>query len=165
MLPRICLSMQRFLLPLWVGAAVLFVLTSVAEQRSAWFEPGVKNQLALIRFPYYYAFGLGAMVTALACGGGRLSARRRCRSTLIVFTLLAVVTTLMIVDYLFVYRPLAALMLEPFRERGSDFTIYHQASKYINAIEILLCTVAALVVCREPRSAASSPDRVPPESP
>ena len=63
---------QRVLLPFWVGAATLFVVTSVAEQRFDGFSSAMKNQLALIRFPKYYATGFAAV--GLACMAGALDA-------------------------------------------------------------------------------------------
>ena len=58
----------RFLLAAWVGAAVLFVITSVAEQTSEHFDSLIRDQLATIRFPLYYQFGFACLFGALiAC--------------------------------------------------------------------------------------------------
>ncbi len=152
MLSRVCLSIQRFVLPCWVGAAVLFVFTSVAEQQSEHFRSSIKNLLALTRFPYYYGFGFLFMLTAIACSAGRWFSGDRSKTTLTVFGLLVVINVLMILDFQFVYQPLSEFMKDLLRPRDAEFTRYHQMSKYINSIEIILCTVAAVLVCREPRA-------------
>ena len=41
----------------WVGAAILFVVTSVREVQSTDFDSNTKDHLALLRFPAYYLFG------------------------------------------------------------------------------------------------------------
>ena len=149
MLPRICLSMQRFLLSAWVGAAVLFVITSVAEQQFEDFASSIKNQLALIRFPLYYGFGFVVLGTSLLCGAGRIIKGERTSSTVIVFVLPVLANLLMAYDFQFVYRPLADIMVDLLRPRDDEFTKYHQMSKYINAVGILLTMIAAMLVCRE----------------
>jgi glucan phosphoethanolaminetransferase (alkaline phosphatase superfamily) len=151
MLPRICLSMQRFLLPAWVGAAVLFVVTSVAEQQFEGFASTIKNQLALIRFPLYYAFGFIMLLTSLGCGTARMVKGERSKATVTVFALLLIANVLMIVDFLFIYQPLANIMVDVLRPRDDEFTKYHQMSKYINAVNVFLSAIAAIIVCREPR--------------
>lgn len=151
MLARICLSLQRFLLPAWVGAAILFVVTSVAEQQFPDFASSIKNQLALIRFPKYYAFGFVFLVASLVCSVVRLISGVRDKSTIIVFALLAIVNLMMVADFLWVYRPLADIMVDLLRPRDDEFAKYHQISKYMNAVEIVLCIVAAIIVCREKR--------------
>ncbi len=151
MLPRICLSVQRFLLPAWVGAAILFVVTSVAEQQFPDFASSIKNQLALIRFPKYYGFGFVFLLTSLACSAGRLAGGVRDKPTVAVFVLLTIANVLMIADFVFVYRPLADIMVDLLRPRDDEFKKYHQISKYVNAVEIVLCLIATILVCREPR--------------
>ena len=54
---NVCVTLLRFLLAAWVGAAVLYVITSVAEQISPDFDSRIRDQLATIRFPIYYKFG------------------------------------------------------------------------------------------------------------
>ena len=52
----------------WVGAAALFVITSIFEQTSPEFGSLIRDQLATIRFPLYYQFGFAALGTTLASG-------------------------------------------------------------------------------------------------
>lgn len=160
MLARVCLFTQRIFLAAWVGAAILFVVTSVAEQQFAGFGPGIRNQLALIRFPRYYAFGFAALGVSLLCGVLRVLSGRRDRLTWVALSLTAAATGLMIADFLWVYRPLAELMTDLNRPRDDTFRQYHQASKYINAVGVLAAGIATGVVCRrhpEPPGNAAEP--------
>src|SRR3712207_5349650 len=61
---RVCLTLARLGSAMWVGAALLFVTTSVTEQLQPTFDPATKDTLALIRFPWYY--GTGATLLAAA---------------------------------------------------------------------------------------------------
>ena len=148
MLSRFCLSMQRFLLSAWIGAAVLFVITSVAEQQFPGFEPEIRNQLATIRFPKYYAMGFVVVLASLGCSVGRLSSGTRSKTDRAVLGLLVLAGVTMLIDFVFIYRPLHAMMIDLQRPRDTEFQWYHQASKYINSFGILLTFVAAILVCR-----------------
>jgi hypothetical protein len=53
----------RLAISFWVGGAILFVITSVAEQRYPPFDSLIRDQLATIRFPLYYIFGWGCLGT------------------------------------------------------------------------------------------------------
>lgn len=150
MLSRLCLSTQRFLLSAWVGAAVLFVVTSVAEQQFEGFASSTKNQLAMIRFPKYYAMGFFVLLISLGCSTVRAALGARSKSDVAVLVLLAIANLTMVVDFTTIYRPLHEIMVDLLRPRDDDFQSYHQASKYINSFGILLSVVAAILVCREP---------------
>ncbi len=47
------------------GAAILFVITSVAEQTAPDFDSMIRDRLATIRFPYYYVYGFASL--GIAC--------------------------------------------------------------------------------------------------
>lgn len=162
MFARVCLVLQRLLLSAWVGGAVLFVVTSVAEQQFDGFSAAMKNQLALIRFPKYYAFGFGALILASLGGVVRLVSGSGDRITKVVTGLLLCATVLMAIDYMFIYEPLAEMMRDAERPRDAAFRRYHDASKYINAAGILLALLAAVLVSRHAdatRTPASGQDQ------
>lgn len=153
------LASLRLLLAVWVGAAVLFVITSVAEQTAPEFESVTRDQLATIRFPLYYAFGSGIYgLSALAlailwCCGERQNRRR----TVITTTLICVSALVFAYDYFMVYRPLQQLIIPPGSARNEQFMTLHKASEYANTIHVLLMLVAAAVVSW-PRPPAAKTD-------
>ena len=59
--------------------------------------------------------------------------------------ILALIT--MLVDYVFVYLPLVEMITPPERAKPAGFSSYHNASKYINAFDVGLCLIAALLLC------------------
>lgn len=131
---------------------MLFVFTSVAEQQFEGFASSIKNQLALIRFPLFYVFGFTLLGVSMVCGAARISKGERDKTTLIVFGLLAIANILMALDFLYIYRPLADMMVDLLRPRDDDFSKYHQRSKSINAVGIVLSLIAAMLVCRQSSS-------------
>ncbi|MDA1016865.1 MAG: hypothetical protein O3A00_20705 [Planctomycetota bacterium] len=146
-----CLLVARFALPAWFGAATLFVITSVREQVSQAFDFATKDQLALVRFPAYYWFGFVLVGVSLAClvaarSHSAVSTRRMRWSVGLVIASLC----LMVVDYFYIYEPLAALIHPVGQERVgqflADFTAYHNASKYINFLDGCLCMAAGLLI-------------------
>ncbi len=153
MLSRFCLSMQRLLLSAWVGAAGLFVITSVAEQQFPGFESAIKNQLATIRFPKYYAMGFMVVLTSLGCSVVCWLSGARSKADRVVVGLLVLASVTMLVDFVFIYQPLHTMMADLQRPRDTEFQWYHQASKYINSVAILLTLVAAILVCRSAEGA------------
>ena len=144
---RFCLSMQRFLLSAWVGAAVLFVITSVAEQQFDGFDAAMKNRLALIRFPKYYAMGFAVLLASLGGSLVRFAKGNRGKADMVVLAAVGAALLLMLGDFASVYRPLHEIMIDFERARDAEFTRYHQLSKYINATGILLSLVAATAAC------------------
>ncbi len=147
MLNRVCVFVQRVLLCAWVGAAVLFVITSVAEQQFDGFASSIKNQLAMIRFPKYYVFGSVALLTSLGCSTVRVASGERTRASFSVLLLLFAANVLMLIDFVFIYLPLHEIMVDLLRPRDDDFQWYHNASKYINSVGLLLTAIAAAIVC------------------
>lgn len=149
---RVGSFLLRLSLAAWVGAAVLFVLTSVAEQISPDFSARTKNQLALVRFPFYYACGFGclgtAVIAAVTCC--RIQPRRRINQVVLGLTVAALLV--MLADSVFVYSPLAEMMSDPVAAvetapRDDRFHAYHNWSKYINAVGVMLAGAAACFAC------------------
>lgn len=145
----------RFCLSAWVGAAALFVVTGVREVTSPQFDSIVRNQLAALRFPAYYAFGFAlvpaALLTALTLsirGTGRGRARW-------IAGLCALALLVMLFDWFRIYLPLEAMMRIPEGSKPAEFRTYHEWSKYLNFLSVGLCFVAALLSCLEHSSAGS----------
>lgn len=141
---RVSLTVARLCSAMWVGAALLFVATSVTEQVQDSFTADTKDTLALIRFPWYYGAGFSLLSMSLlaACFSGM----RRHTGT-IVAALLASALCLMIADYAFVYRPMRDLLSQQGREHGGDFERLHHWSEFINSVGFLFSTGAAITLC------------------
>lgn len=144
------LSLLRFSLCAWVGAATLFVITGIGEVTSPEIAPTTKNLLAAIRFPSYYLIGFTLVVMAAVCA---VALRRRIqpasRGTIIV-VLLAVVLLLMVGDWFFVFQPLLELMDLPDAREKPEFAVYHDWSKYVNFVSVGLCLVTAVLALHDP---------------
>ena len=141
----LCLTLARLSLAGWVGAAALFVTTSIHEQTCPEFETITKDQLALIRFPDYYTFGFVLVAIAAATGGvGLCRTRRFRRASFLVTVLLSL--GLMTVDYFAVYRPLQSAITPPGQARTDTFRRLHDQSKQINEAHLILSLVAAVIV-------------------
>ena len=141
------LALLRIMLAAWIGAAVLFVITSVAEQTSPEFDSLVRDQLATIRFPKYYVFGYAVhgmaaviCVALLLTGPGNF----RHRVTL-VFSLLLLSCLLMCADYFWVYRPLQELIVPPGQTRTQEFVRLHNLSRHANEVHLTVALLAAFV--------------------
>ena len=132
---------MRLALAAWVGAAVLFVMTSVAEQVFPGFDGKVRDQLATIRFPYYYATGVSCCTIGLASGVLCRSLSRRLTVALIIIAMASVVFAL---DYFCIYRPLQELISPPGQPRTDEFTQLHTWSRNVNMLHLLLVLLAAV---------------------
>lgn len=133
----------------WVGGAILFVFTSVAEQTHPQFDSVVRDQLATIRFPLYYLFGwrcLGVTLIASALGAAMNACGIRKRLA-VVFCLTLLSTVVAIVDYKWVYQPLQALIIPPGQARTQEFIALHDRSRTINEVHLTIALIAAVVVC------------------
>jgi hypothetical protein len=144
---RFCLTIARLTLSAWMGAAALFVVTSIAEQRSTAFGSDVKNVLAALRFPSYYAFGFVLVGLGLVGGAVGIDRRRQPRRWLAFVSTLVLAFLLMLVDYFAVYSPLYAIVTNPNGVREARFVQLHRWSEQINTIDVTLCAVAAIAVC------------------
>lgn len=157
---RCALTVARLALPAWVGAATLFVINGVQQITFPGFDSIVRNQLALLRFPAYYALGFtlvacGFVGTLLARDPSQLSPRRRRLAA----ALLAAALIVMLLDYRFVYSPLAAMLSPPDAPRPQNFTTYHRASEAVNTLHVGLVLCAAVVLCLPARHCASATSR------
>jgi len=144
-----CLATARLCSAMWVGAAFLFVATSVTEQVQPSFSGDVKDRLALIRFPWFY--GVGGTLLATAAGAS-LFASRRGRRVSVAACLLTGALTVMAADYAFVYRPMRELLV-PAGGRGPEFERLHRFSEWANGAGLALSAAAAVILSgvREPQ--------------
>jgi hypothetical protein len=136
---HVAIAWARFATSAWVGAATLFVITSVMEVTDPRLESTVRDILVAVRFPAFYATGavlLGTAWLATLVGRRWFSA-----------VLLAVTLGLMAADYVAVYQPLVELVTPPGRPRTEAFQSYHRWSEGLNGVELLLSLVAALTLC------------------
>ncbi len=137
------LVVMRLALAGWIGAAVLFVTTSIAEQVFPEFNATTRDQLATIRFPFYYATGVTCCTLTLAAGVLCRSLSRRVTVGLIIIVGASVVFA---IDYWFVYRPLQALIIPPGQPRTEQFAQLHTWSRNVNTFHLLLTILAAVQV-------------------
>jgi uncharacterized membrane protein len=154
--------LARFLLSAWVGAAALFVINGIRLVRASVFDSAARDQIALIRFPAYYGFGFACVATALICQAGALRRAGLPRGrALAAAACVAAALVVMLADYVWVYRPLEAMVSPPGKARPADFGAYHRASEMINTVHVGLCFVAAMLLCwpRKPASASPVPHR------
>ncbi|MCP4170970.1 MAG: hypothetical protein GY758_09390 [Fuerstiella sp.] len=156
---QISLVLLRLLLAAWIGAAVLYVITSVAEQTSLLFDSVSRDQLATIRFPLYYGFGLGIHVAGVvfAFVVWNTSTPENRRRFLVIFLLVLLSGLLITLDYSFVYLPLQQLITPPGQVRSQQFVQLHMMSRHANEVHLTVMLIAAIL--------ASLPLRVaePPE--
>ncbi|MCH2203630.1 MAG: hypothetical protein MK102_16805 [Fuerstiella sp.] len=132
---------MRLALAVWTGAAILFVITSIAEQKFPAFDPTDRDHLATIRFPFYYAAGIACCTLALAAGVLCRKFSRHLQVALLLTTLASMVFAL---DYWFVYRPLQELIIPAGRPRAEEFQQLHTWSRNVNALHLLLVLIAAV---------------------
>ncbi len=153
------LLIARVVTAAWVGAAVLFVITSVREVSHPEIDTATRNLLPGIRFPAYYATGIilmgaGLLSASLAAGHPQLSRWRR-RTTV---ALLSLAFVCMCVDYVWIYSPLLAVLSAESMVKPSEFVGYHRASEMINGFELVLVLVAAGLLSLAPERPVPSPE-------
>lgn len=135
------LVVLRLTLAFWVGAAVLFVITSVAEQVFPQFNSTIRDQLSTIRFPYYYMTGTACCTVALAAGVLCRSLSSRLTVSLVVVALASGVYAY---DYFYVYRPLQELIIPPGQPRTDEFDELHEWSRNVNMVHLILILFAGV---------------------
>ena len=154
---KLCLTIARFALSAWIGAAALFVVTAVREVTCPAFDSPIKNQLAALRFPPYYLFGFVLVAVGFVSGLvglRRAASRRRCH----VFVGTAVIALLLMgIDYVAIYQPLYAAVTRPDVIRDEYFVRLHRASTWINFVDMSFCAVAAISACWPERDAREQP--------
>ena len=154
----VAITTLRFLLSAWIGAAVLYVITSVAEQTSDNFDSLIRDQLATIRFPLYYAFGavifvstgLMALVTMLSAPDGQ---NRRAK---IILGLIVAASIVFVADYSLVYRPLQELIIPPGQARTQEFVRLHNLSRHANELHLTIMLLAAVLAAIPQRSSVAT---------
>jgi hypothetical protein len=155
---RVALSLLRVVLPAWVGAAVLFAINGASEQGFG-FELLVRDQLAQLRFPAYYAFGfISVGLCLILCGvalAGLASYRRRLAWSLL---LLVIVLSLMLWDYFYVYGPLNEMLQPLGSEKTSAWKRLHGISMLTNLVHVSLSLVTALILSWSQRVGQPHPD-------
>ncbi len=142
---RLSLFLARTAITAWVGAAVLFVVVGVSEVVHSGFGSEIRDQLVVLRFPWYYRFGVTLLALGLigALGAkGELPSRRRMTAAALIGAALFV----MIAEYVTVYLPLAALVTPPGKPRTPEFMTYHKLSMWVNFTGLVLSFVAAALV-------------------
>ena len=154
----------RLLLPAWIGAAILYVITSVAEQTSPSFDSVTRDQLATVRFPLYYMFGMAIYIVSLAGSvvawqASDAACRRR---TAIVLALMVVSAVIFAMDYFMVYSPLQALIIPPGQVRTQEFVSLHKWSRHANELHLLITLVAAVLVTMPLKTESRRFEEVPP---
>lgn len=137
----------RFVLAMWVGAAVLYVITSVAEQMSPNFDLRIRDQLAAIRFPLYYRFGFGChMACAIAGMLAWRTAPPNRRSTFLPVLVLVIASGVMItLDHKMVYQPLEAIIQPAGQPRTAEFERLHTLSKRVNMVHVMVMAFAGII--------------------
>ena len=145
----ISVAVTRLALSFWVGGAVLFVMTSVAEQRHSQFDSVIRDQLATIRFPYYYLFGWTCLGTAISASALAAILSHGClrKRMLAAFAFTILSTAIAVLDYGWVYRPLQELISPPGLARTEQFITLHQRSRTINEVHLSLALIGALIAC------------------
>jgi hypothetical protein len=156
---RFCLTVARLAAAMWIGAAFLFVVTSVTEQVHASFDTATKDTLALIRFPWYYGTGRALLLVGMVSAAIAGKAGKAANPAVIASVLLLFANAVLWSDYVWVYRPLRELLLTPGSDRGPAFESLHHWSEVLNAGGFLLSATAAIVLCaaRDRSAAATSP--------
>ena len=139
----------RLAISFWVGGAILFVITSVAEQRYPQFDSMIRDQLATIRFPLYYIFGWGCLGTTLIASliAGMLNKGCLRKRLLACFCLTLISTAIAVVDYKWVYQPLQVLITPPGQARTQQFISLHNQSRRINEVHLTIALIAAIIIC------------------
>lgn len=145
LLRQLTFVLSRFLISAWVGAAILFVITSVAEQTHDDFNDNVRDQLALIRFPYYYLVGFIMVGGSLAALAFTERHQFRIRWWLSI-GLLSATLALMLIDYFAIYMPLQNIITPPGQPRTDEFTRYHTYSEYANTLHVGISLVVAMLL-------------------
>lgn len=159
-MPRFLLALLRLCLGAWVGVGCFFVAVIIALRRSDLFEETAKLNHAKVLFPLYYWFLFSLVGAALVAGvlGRSLGNRHRLSEsgaagvdasaegvsgrTMI---LVVAVLILALVDWYWIYVPLLAMIHQT--TLPASFTVYHRASMWINAANLLVSLAATWSAC------------------
>ncbi len=144
---RLGLTLVRFALSAWVGAATLFVINGVRLVTANAFDSMGRDHVALIRFPAYYFVGAVLMTLAIVgiLGARGLPGLSKGRwGTVLILSLTA--SAVILADYFWIYLPLAEMITPPGRPRPQGFPAAHEMSKYANTLQVALCLLAAMTI-------------------
>jgi len=146
---HVAATATRLLLPAWIGGAALFVVTSVAEQRFHGFDSTIRDQLATVRFPWYYLYCWLTLGTAAAtaCLSATIKPAQNRRNAIIVALLTCTALIIAVADYTLTYKPLLKLITPPGQERTEDFRTLHDRSRIVNQIHLTIAIAATLAAC------------------
>jgi len=137
----------RFCLSAWVGAAVIFVINGVQDVTYQPFDSLIRDQLITLHFPVYYTIAwvllTGSFLSSLLLRTKNLWNRKKAN---LITTLIMLSLAISLVDYFWIYLPLESMITPAGSPRPAEFHHYHQASKYINSVNILLALIAAILV-------------------
>lgn len=149
LMSHLCVMAARLAISFWVGGAILFVITSVAEQRHPQFDSLIRDQLATIRFPLYYIFGWGCLGTTLVASLVAAMTNKGClrKRMLACFCLTLLSTGIAVIDYKWVYQPLQELITPPGQARTQQFITLHDQSRLINEVHLTIALIAAIIIC------------------
>lgn len=149
-----CVMATRLAISFWVGGAILFVITSVAEQRHPQFDSTIRDQLATVRFPLYYVFGWGCLGTTLITAAIAATLNNGClrKRLLACFCLTLLSTAIAVADYKWVYQPLQVLITPPGQARTQQFMALHDQSRIINEVHLTIALIAAIIICLPEKS-------------
>ncbi|MFV0442232.1 MAG: hypothetical protein ACK5Q5_01530 [Planctomycetaceae bacterium] len=144
---RALLTICRFCLSAWIGAAALFVINGIRLVTDPAFDTIIRNRQALLRFPPYYLTGfvlvtLGLLTLLVSRRSPSLSGWRWLLSVVLVTAALLVMTA----DYLWVYLPMEAMVNPPDQPRPAEFVSYHEWSTRLNVLHIGLAFIGAILV-------------------
>ena len=165
LLSRLGLLIARSCISAWIGAAILFVIVGIIEVTHSGFDATTKDSLVSLRFPAFYLFG-----SSLLCVGwiGTWFATD-CRVVTgtqrkILLLLIAAMLMLMAVDYLWIYLPLLQMITPPGQTKTAIFANYHEASKKINLVGLVLGLATAMIL-NWPLTTTSMADSTKPKKP
>ncbi len=156
------LIILRLTISAWVGAAILFVITSVAEQTAEPFDSLIRDQLATIRFPHYYRYGFYSLGITIGVGAMCFGLTSGCQRKRILATLVFTIASaaVAVYDYQNVYLPLQAAITPPGQARTQQFQDLHRQSTQINIIHLSLALIAAAVANSSPASGKDDSCRI-----
>ncbi|WP_339686129.1 hypothetical protein [Gimesia maris] len=141
------LVLIRFCLSAWVGAAVIFVINGVQDVTFQPFDSLTRDQLITLHFPVYYTIAwvllTGSFISSLILSTKKIWSRNKAN---LITALIMLSLAISVVDYFWIYTPLESMITPAGSPRPAQFHHYHQASKYINSVNILLALIAAILV-------------------
>lgn len=163
-LSNLLCTVARLLLCFWIGGAVLFVITSVAEQRHPAFNSLIRDQLATIRFPLYYQFCWSTLGGSLTATLAALLTDTNCRRKQLTISaaLTAISLLIAVADYTLIYQPLQRLITPPGQTRTNQFTVLHNRSRYSNETHLAIALLSAIALCAPLQRASQPLDHVDP---